>query len=111
MKNSNWLLQTQEVSWRHYVWAFVVSLLAPLLVICFQSAVMKSRGFLPDKAMLYESTGGAAKFGSWLWANKMWIGTVAITAFLILCPFLKFRILRWVIFAIVLAGWTYLFCR
>jgi hypothetical protein len=111
MSSTGWFLQTQQVSWPHYIWAFAVSLLAPLLVICFQSIVVSSRGFISEKAMLFEAAGRFSDFVSWLWANKLWIGTVAASTFLIICPFLKFRVLRWIVLICLLTGWTYLFCR
>jgi hypothetical protein len=111
MSSTGWFLQTQQVSWQHYVWAFAVSLLAPLLIICFQSTVVRSRGFISEKAMLFEAAGRFSDFEIWFWANKLWIGTVATTTFLIICPFLKFRVLRWLVLICLLTGWTYLFCR
>jgi hypothetical protein len=93
----------QKLSWRHYLFAGLMSGLVPFSVTCLQSALVIRRGFRLSFAMLYGlDVRMLLHEGFWEWAAAM-----ALISFLILLPFLKFPILRRFVLAVVCVGWTW----
>ena len=104
-----WLLRKERISFRHYFFALIVSLLSPLLVASLQSLFVIFRNARLEPAFLYYASGGFFNYLNWVEKSWLWMSLVAASTFLILTLFLKFPILRRIALLSSCFGWTYLF--
>src|SRR6266850_1816346 len=99
-----WLFEHRRLSRWDFISAAVMSLLAPVLVGCFQSMLVLDRGYRLGFACFYQMLDDFSHGGLWIGG-----GIIAVVTFLLLLPFLRFPVLSRVAFICLCVGWTYLF--